>query len=200
MFVECHPRTLTEVVKHLSLIQKDQSIHDTLRIHGTNGIFAYMDGRLFIIDVGKYTSPLDPMGQFLLHIFLEQKLHDEYSIGGRLPQRKTTLDTLKFFCGFTSAGVHKRFFFPEIWCSQTVVCLWFIFVVSYYGGVLQNIKNELMLKSRNFTHQSHNSICYHFGKLTWLAGKSPFSIGNTSSKGSFSIAILVYQSGIFSFF
>ena len=114
MFVECHPRTLTEVVKHLSLIQKDQSIHDTLRIHGTNGIFAYMDGRLFIIDVGKYTSPLDPMGQFLLHIFLEQKLHDEYSIGGRLPQRKTTLDTLKFFCGFTSAGVHKRFFFPEI--------------------------------------------------------------------------------------
>ena len=30
-------------------------------------------------------------------------------------------------------------------------------------------------------------------KLTWLAGKSPCSIGNTSSKGSFSIAMLVYQ-------
>ena len=35
------------------------------------------------------------------------------------------------------------------------------------------------------------------GKLTWLAGiDSPFSIGNTSSKGPFSIAmlVLVYQS------
>ena len=30
-------------------------------------------------------------------------------------------------------------------------------------------------------------------KLTWLAGKSPFSIGNTSSTDPFSIAMLVYQ-------
>ena len=32
------------------------------------------------------------------------------------------------------------------------------------------------------------------GKLTWLAGISPFLIGNTSSKGPFSIAMLVYRS------
>ena len=30
-------------------------------------------------------------------------------------------------------------------------------------------------------------------QLTWLSGKSPCSIGNTSSTGPFSIAMLVYQ-------
>ncbi len=31
-------------------------------------------------------------------------------------------------------------------------------------------------------------------KLYWIPGKSQFSIGNASSTGPFSIAILVYQS------
>ena len=31
------------------------------------------------------------------------------------------------------------------------------------------------------------------GKLTWLAGKPPFLIGDTSSHAGFSIAMLVYQ-------
>jgi len=31
-------------------------------------------------------------------------------------------------------------------------------------------------------------------KPTWLAGKPPFLIGDTSSNGGFPIAILVYQS------
>ena len=32
----------------------------------------------------------------------------------------------------------------------------------------------------------------HSGKVTWLAGKSPFCLGNTSSKGPRSIAIEGY--------
>ena len=48
------------------------------------------------------------------------------------------------------------------------------------------------LKSRKFqvgelTDQIYTSVIKHSN------GKSPFSIGNTSSKGSFSIAMLVYQ-------
>ncbi len=34
----------------------------TLGIHGTNGIFAYMNGWFFMVNVGKYTRPMDPMG------------------------------------------------------------------------------------------------------------------------------------------
>ena len=37
---------------------------------------------------------------------------------------------------------------------------------------------------------------YPSGKLTWLAGKSPCYVGNTSSNGPFPIAMLVYQSVI----
>ena len=33
---------------------------------------------------------------------------------------------------------------------------------------------------------------FHSSKPTWQAGKSPFSIGNTSSKGPLSIAMVIY--------
>ena len=37
------------------------------------------------------------------------------------------------------------------------------------------------------------ALSIHSSKRTWLAGKSPCSMGNTSSTGPFSIAMLVYQ-------
>ena len=42
-------------------------------IHGTNGIFTYMNGWFFMVNVGKYSSPTDPMGRVFRLRRLETK-------------------------------------------------------------------------------------------------------------------------------
>ena len=42
------------------------------RIHGT-GLFTYMNGWFFWLNVGKYTSPMDPMGRWFFYPFLTKQ-------------------------------------------------------------------------------------------------------------------------------
>ena len=59
------------------------------------------------------------------------------------------------------------------------------------------VKTRRWRTSRSPQGPSLCSFNLHSSKLTWLAGKSPSSIGNTSSNGPFSIAMLVYQRASF---
>ena len=53
-----HPRASLDLKRW---VQGLEDLPHTHTIHGT-GIYTYMDGWLFMVNVGKYTSPMDPMG------------------------------------------------------------------------------------------------------------------------------------------
>ena len=65
-------------------------------------------------------------------------------------------------------------------------------------GLSQCPSDSVSLKNHGKRHVSHhgNAIFSRVpsSKLTWLAGKSPCLVGDTSSKGLFCIAMLVYRS------
>ena len=71
-------------------------MYDTHKIHGTKGIlgiFTYMNGwRLWDQLVGRYTSPMDPMGYRcvgVLGFYGTRQIIDQLFVGGRCFRKKT---------------------------------------------------------------------------------------------------------------
>ena len=95
-------------------------------------------------------------------------------------------DTIQYSVGWDSQNLSNHFL-PQAFCTLVA---------------FPKIRNQEMLIDEKYTSaflektKKLERIRVPSGKLTWLAGISPFSIGNTSSNNPFSIAMLDYRSVI----